>query len=166
MNPENKNPPLPDESYVRPPETPIDANALVYDRSQMSHFYDAPGEFGWFIEGADYALQGLSVLTTETQPGGGPPLHCHECNEAHVIAAGERYRGIIGDEVFDIVGPAIVRVPANVPHTFINAGESVLHLVGILPTGRVDYTELGPNPLVEDPAATSGADPSPRKEDS
>ena len=46
-------------------------------------------------------------------------------------------------------GPYIARVPAGVPHTFINAGTDPVNVVATFPSRRRDYTEVGTNPLVK-----------------
>lgn len=138
----------PAESYVRPPkEVPSPAD-LVFGRDQMVHFYDAPGEYGYVLQGKDYGFSALSIITTDTGPGGGPPLHTHDTEEAHVLLEG-RYRVLIDGRPFDVTGPAAVRIPAGAPHTFVNTSDRVIHVIGILPGDTITYTELGPNPLLE-----------------
>lgn len=137
----------PAESFVRPPQVAPSRDGLVFGREQMVHFYDVPGEYGYVVEGRDHGFAGLSIITTDTYPGGGPPLHSHDKEEAHVILRG-RYRVLIGEQQFDVTGPAVVRIPPGVPHTFVNIGEEVLHLVGVLPADAIGYVELGPNPLL------------------
>lgn len=145
-------PPDPGESFVRPPSVNPSPTDHVFRAEQMVHFYDAPGEYGWIAEGKDHGLPEMSVIITDTHPGGGPPLHCHDTDEAQVLAEG-RYRVLIGDRRFDVTGPATVRIPAGVPHTFVNPGGGPVHIVGVFPGDTISYRELGPNPLLEDPAA-------------
>lgn len=57
---------------------------------------------------------------------------------------------IIGDQRFRATAPYIARVPAHAPHAFINAGDTPLNLIGVLPTTEPDYEPIGPNPLVEE----------------
>ena len=115
---------------------------------QMSSFYDKPGEFGYAIHGEDYGFDRLSFVVTETQPNGGPPLHTHTVEEGHVVLSG-RVTYVIGDRQVTADGPYIARVPAGVPHTFINAGADPINVVATFPSRRRDYTEVGPNPLVK-----------------
>jgi mannose-6-phosphate isomerase-like protein (cupin superfamily) len=114
----------------------------------MISFYDVPGEFGYALEGSQYGFKSLSFIITETQPGGGPPLHVHECEEAHVLLEGKATY-LIGDQRFTVEGPYVVKIPAGVPHTFVNAGTRSLRLIGVLPANHIEYKELGPNPLVK-----------------
>ncbi len=93
----------PEESFVRPPVEPVSPGQRVFHRDHLVHFYDVPGEYGYILEGKDYGFDGLSIITTETHPGGGPPLHSHETEEAHVLRNG-RYRVLIGEKQMDVVG--------------------------------------------------------------
>jgi mannose-6-phosphate isomerase-like protein (cupin superfamily) len=147
--PEQGAPSHPSESYVRPPEVTPSPDDFVFGRDHMVHFYDVPGEYGWVVEGRDHGFSDLSFITTETWPGGGPPLHTHETEEAHVLQRGS-YRVLIGERRFDVTGPAAVRIPAGVPHTFMNTGDDIIHVVGILPGDSLTYEELGPNPLLSE----------------
>jgi quercetin dioxygenase-like cupin family protein len=88
------------------------------------------GETVYQAEGKNYGVQNTSFVITETQPGGGPPLHTHPTEEAHVVLSGT-VTYFIGDSIFTVSAPFIVNIPPNTPHTFINAGDSVLNLVGV-----------------------------------
>lgn len=138
----------PAESWVRAPVAAPDPADHVFGRDQMVHFYDAPGEYGYVLQGRDGGFASLSLITTDTRPGGGPPLHTHDTEEAHVLLEG-RYRVLIDGRPFDVTGPATVRIPAGVPHTFLNTSDRVIHIIGILAGDSITYTELGPNPLLE-----------------
>lgn len=138
----------PDESYVRPPEAPFEESDRLFKFEQLTSFYDVPGEFGYFMPGAEYGFESLSIIVTETQPQGGPPLHTHSVEEAHVLLSGE-VEYVIGDKTFRAVGPYIAKIPAGTPHTFANVGPQPLNMIGVLPASAPDYTELGPNPLLE-----------------
>lgn len=148
----------PAESYIKPPKTPAVPGQLVFAPEHLVSFYDVPGEYGHLMEGKDYGFEGISIITTSTHPGGGPPLHTHDTEEAHVLQEGH-YRTLIGDEKRDVKAPAIVRIPAGEPHTFVNTSESVIHVIGILPGEEVTYTEMDPNPLIDH--ASEEASPAP-----
>jgi len=139
---------LPKESYERPPEQPFSSSDYVFKPNQMTSFYDVPGEFGHAMDGAQYGFESLSFIITETQPGGGPPLHVHDTEEAHVLLEG-KVTYVMGDQRFTVEGPYVVKIPAGTPHTFVNAGTQPLRLIGVLPTSHIEYKELGPNPLVK-----------------
>ena len=114
-------PPLPAQSYERSPQAPFDRSDYVVRLNQMKSFYDVPGEFGHMMDGEDYGFESLSFILTETHPDGGPPLHTHETEEAHVLLEG-KVAYVIGDRRFTVAGPYVARVPAGTPHTFLNRG--------------------------------------------
>ena len=140
---------LPDTSYWNKSASKFDTNDYVVQLKHMQEFYDVPGEFGYIAEGKDYGFNSLSFILTNTQPNGGPPLHVHESEEAHVLHEGSILY-IMGGKTFTATGPYVVRIPAGVPHTFINTGDKPLHLTAVFPTNVLTYTELGRNPLVKD----------------
>lgn len=139
----------PDCSYVRPPKVAPITSDYVFGRDQMVHFYNHPSEYGYIAEGRDHGFAGLSIITTDTHPGGGPPLHKHDTEEAHVLQEG-RCRVLVGDRRIHVVGPAVVKIPAGVPHTFANNSDHVIHVIGVLAGDTITYTELGPNPLLNE----------------
>ena len=118
----------------------------------MEAFYDVPGELGYIAEGQRYGFESLSFIITETQPGGGPPLHVHETEEAHVLLEGE-VEYVIGERRFRATGSYLARVPPGVAHTFANRGKCPFNLLAVFPAQRLSYKEIGPNPLVQRAAA-------------
>lgn len=140
---------IPDTSYWTKPIASFDTSDYVIELKHMQEFYDVPGEFGHIAEGKDYGFKSLSFIMTNTQPNGGPPLHVHETEEAHVIHEGTILY-TMGDKTFSAKGPYIVRIPAGIPHTFINTGNNILHLTAVFPSRHLSYKELGRNPLVKD----------------
>ena len=143
---------LPDESFEKPPEKQLPPDSLIIYPENMTSFYDHPGEAGFFAFGKEYGFDSLSFVITETHPRGGPPLHTHSVEEAHVLLSGTM-EYVVGDQRFKATAPYIARVPAGAPHAFINAGASPLNLIGVLPTREPDYQPIGPNPLVATSAA-------------
>lgn len=139
---------LPAESYERPPQEPFDKSANLFKFANLPSFYDVPGEAGYMMFGGDYGFDSLSIVVTETHPNGGPPLHTHDVEEAHVLLSG-KMDYVIGDKIFSATAPYIAKVPAGAPHTFVNAGEQPLNLIGIIPSNLPGYEVVGPNPLVE-----------------
>src|SRR5581483_6493346 len=80
------------------------------------------------LTGDEYGFESLSFIISETHPGGGPGLHVHDTEAAHVLLEGTaQYR--IGDKTFTVHGPYVGKVPAGVPHTFINAGSKPFNLI-------------------------------------
>ena len=139
---------LPTKSYERGPEEPFNRSDYVIRLKQMRSFYDVPGEAGYFMNGEDYGFEGLSFILTETQPGGGPPLHMHDSEESHIVLQGQ-VEYVIGDRQFTVEGPYVERVPAGVPHTFRNAGTEPFNLIAVFPDKHLSYKELGKSPLVK-----------------
>ncbi|HXE74932.1 MAG TPA: cupin domain-containing protein [Candidatus Xenobia bacterium] len=135
-------------SWMRPAEKPPNLDDYVIKLNQMHTFYDVPGEYGHALEGHEHGFNSLSFIVTETHPGGGPPLHTHDTEEAHVLLGGSAGY-VIGDKTFRAEGPYIARVPAGTPHTFINAGGRVMRLVAVFPDKKISYHEVGANPLVK-----------------
>ncbi len=139
---------LPAESYERPAEVAHKSSDYFFSPSQMPSFYDVPGEFGHFMGGPEYGFEKLYFILTETHPCGGPPLHTHDTEEAHVLIEG-RATYVMGGEVLSAVGPYIARVPAGMPHTFINAGNDPFRLVAVFSGDKPpSYTKVNDNPLV------------------
>ncbi len=140
---------LPTESYMREPAATPDDTSYVYRFNNLASFYDHPGEFGYVMRGQYYGFDSLSILVTETHPQGGPLLHVHEIEEAHIVLAGTM-NYIMGKDRFTATAPFIARVPAGVPHTFVNGGSTPLNLVAVFPTDNHTTEYLGPNPLIEE----------------
>ena len=138
---------LPDKEFTHPPEKPHDPSALYFKLDQLEHFYRVPGEFGHRLVGEQYGFEALSFIITETHPGGGPALHMHDVEEAHILLEGSaQYR--IGDKTFTVQAPYVAKVPAGVPHTFLNVGTNPFNLVAVFASKRHSSKRLGPNPLV------------------
>ena len=141
---------LPAEEFTHPAKTPHDPAALYFTFDQLDHYYRVPGEFTHRLNGDQYGFETLSFIITETHPGGGPGLHVHDVEEAHVLLEGHvRYR--IGDQTFDAQGPYVAKVPAGVPHTFVNIGTTPFNLMAVFASKHPTTRRIGPNPLI--PAA-------------
>jgi mannose-6-phosphate isomerase-like protein (cupin superfamily) len=120
---------------------------LLFTFDQLEHWYRVPGEFTHRLDGDKYGFETLSFIVSETHPGGGPGLHVHDTEEAHVLLHGTaQYQ--IGDKRFSARAPYIARVPAGIPHTFINAGAEPFNLIAVFATKHPNTTRIGPNPLV------------------
>lgn len=143
--PESK---LPAEEFTHAAEKPHDPAAFYFQFDQLDHYYRVPGEFTHRLTGDQYGFEGLSFIVTETHPGGGPGFHVHDTEEAHVLLEGRaKYR--VGDETFSVQAPYIARVPAGVPHTFINDGGTVFNLVAVFASKHPNTKRVGPNPLID-----------------
>jgi mannose-6-phosphate isomerase-like protein (cupin superfamily) len=138
---------LPDKEFTRPPEKPHDPAALFFNFDQLDHYYRVPGEFTRRLTGDRYGFESLSFIITETHPGGGPGLHTHDTEEAHVLLEGTaQYR--VGDKTFTVHAPYVAKVPAGVQHTFVNAGSKPFNLVAVFASKHPNTRRVGPNPLI------------------
>jgi len=134
--------------YINAPGQPFQASDILFKFEQIASFYCEPGEYGHFLEGQHYGFNALSLIITETHPGGGPPLHTHECEEAHILLEGSTSY-VIGDQRFTVTAPYVVKIPANVPHAFVNIGAQLFRLLAVFPDSHYTEVEIGPNPLLE-----------------
>src|SRR5258705_9822513 len=69
----------------RSPTTPLPSFSIF---DQLDYYYRVPGEFTHRLNGDEYGFESLSFIITETHPGGGPGLHVHDTEEAHVLLEG------------------------------------------------------------------------------
>jgi mannose-6-phosphate isomerase-like protein (cupin superfamily) len=147
---------LPDKDFTHAPEKPHDPAAFYFTFDQLDHFYRVPGEFTHRLTGDQYGFEALSFIITETHPLGGPGLHVHDTEEAHVLLEGSvQYR--IGDKTFTVQGPYVAKVPPGVPHTFMNVGSRPFNLIAVFPSKHPSSKRIGPNPLL--PARPGGEEP-------
>jgi mannose-6-phosphate isomerase-like protein (cupin superfamily) len=146
-NPTPAHQPLPEKDFTHPPAKPHDPADLVFTFDQLDHYYRVPGEYTHRLTGDQYGFDALSFIITETHPGGGPGLHVHDTEEAHVLLEGTvQYR--VGDKTFTVQGPYVAKVPAGVPHTFVNAGGTPFNLIAVFASKHPNTKRIGPNPLV------------------
>lgn len=137
---------VPCKPFTNSPKRPHDPAAHFFAFDQLEHWYRVPGEFTHRLTGDQYGFETLSFIVTETHPGGGPGLHVHDTEEAHILLAGSaQYQ--IGDKTFTVRAPYVARVPAGVPHTFINIGAEPFNLVAVFASKNPSTKRIGPNPL-------------------
>lgn len=118
----------------------------VVKLEEMTAIEAGKGEKIHLLRGNEHGFKNLSFILTETAPGGGPPLHTHESEEAHVLTSGTMSY-VIGDQSFIVSAPYILRVPANTPHTFINAGATPLALTAVFDSADYTFKPVAANPL-------------------
>jgi mannose-6-phosphate isomerase-like protein (cupin superfamily) len=139
---------LPDNDFTHSPEKPHDPTALYFTFDQLDHYYRVPGEFTHRLIGDNYGFEALSCFITETHPGGGPGFHLHDAEEAHILLEGSvQYQ--IGETTFTIQAPYVAKVPAGVPHTFMNVGSKPFNLIVVFASKHPNTKRIGPNPLIE-----------------
>jgi mannose-6-phosphate isomerase-like protein (cupin superfamily) len=138
---------LPARAFTNAPARPHGHDDLIFSFDQLEYYYRVPGEFTHRLNGDEYGFAALSFIITETHPGGGPGLHVHDTEEAHVLLKGTaQYR--VGEKTFTVQAPYVARVPAGVPHSFINAGTTAFNLIAVFPSKHPGTRRLGPNPLI------------------
>lgn len=108
-----------------------------------------PGEIIRLLDGSKHGYESLSLILSESAPGGGPPLHTHDCEEVHVVDSG-KVSYVIGDERIVLDGPFVLRIPAKVPHAFVNAGSTSLKITAAFGSSNYTFNFIGPNPLWAD----------------
>ena len=138
------------------PDTPIETRSIPgpFELPAMTSIEDfallkedlvvinpGPGEFVHVMEGQRHGYRNLTIGITYTAPGGAPPMHTHEGEEAHVLLEGKILYAL-GDDVFTVEGPYIVNIPPMVPHSFMNLGDGLAELVVIFPTNVWKYDVL------------------------
>jgi quercetin dioxygenase-like cupin family protein len=101
------------------------------------------------INGDKHGYDNLSLILSELEPGQGPPLHTHECEELHVIYSGT-VNYLVGGERFTLTGPFVQHIPAHTPHTFVNAGGSTVKNTAIFSSKYYTVKILGENPLLRE----------------
>jgi quercetin dioxygenase-like cupin family protein len=81
----------------------------------------------------------VAVIETEPAPGVGPPLHCHDFDEAFYVLEGElTFR--LRDEYVRAGAGELVFAPRGVPHTFANpCGAPARQLILCTPAGFERY---------------------------
>lgn len=126
------------------PSTP--SSNYVVKLEQMTAIDAGKGERIHLLRGSEHGFKSLSFILTETAPGGGPPLHTHESEEAHVLTSGTMSY-VIDDQTFVVSAPYILRVPANTPHTFMNSGSAPLALTAVFDSATYTFEPIAENPL-------------------
>ena len=89
------------------------------------------------FEGGDEVA--ASIFVTEYRRGQGPDLHVHPYAEVFVVETGTA-TFTAGDEELTVTGGHIVIVPPETPHGFKGAGDDVLRVVSVHPSGRTQQT--------------------------
>ena len=126
--------------YKTPTMTEIKDFAL--SKSDLDVINPGPGEYVHVMEGQRHGYQNLTIGITYTAPGGAPPMHTHQGEEAHVLTKGQKVLYALGDKIFVMEGPYIINIPPMVPHSFQNLDSDVAQLVVIFPTNVWEYDVL------------------------
>jgi mannose-6-phosphate isomerase-like protein (cupin superfamily) len=82
----------------------------------------------------------LSVMTEQTLPGGGPPLHVHSKEDEIFIVAEGRISHFVGGGWTEVGVGGVVYLPKGVPHRFRNIGTiPSRHWIITLPSGFEEF---------------------------
>jgi len=107
-----------------------------------------------------------SLIDMLVPPGGGPPLHRHDFEEAFVVLDGEIELTFRGETQRAGKG-SVVNVPANAPHKFRNTSDRPAHLLCLCtPPGQEDFFLAVGDPLAgrdAPPPALSDAEKAERR---
>ena len=83
----------------------------------------------------------FSAYIVKAKLGQGPPLHKHPYVEVAFVIEGAATI-TLGDETREVKGGGIVVIPANMPHRFINSGDTVLRQIDVHASPRFIQTNL------------------------
>jgi quercetin dioxygenase-like cupin family protein len=81
----------------------------------------------------------FSAYIVVAKPGQGPPLHQHPYVEVAFTIEGSATI-TLGDETREVKAGAIVVIPANTPHRFVNSGETTLRQIDVHASPRFIQT--------------------------
>lgn len=87
----------------------------------------------------------VSVIAVDAEPGRGPRLHRHPYEEVFVVLEGEA-TFTLGDQQRVVRAGEVVVAPADVPHAFVNSGETTLRQVDVHVNPRFETEWLAPAP--------------------
>jgi quercetin dioxygenase-like cupin family protein len=99
------------------------------------------------FEGMSYEFVGenhdapISAYIVNAKQGQGPPLHTHPYVEVIFMLEGSA-TVTIGDETHEVKAGGIAVVPANTPHRFVNAGNTLLRQIDIHASPKFIQTNL------------------------
>jgi mannose-6-phosphate isomerase-like protein (cupin superfamily) len=99
------------------------------------------------LSGDKHGFDALSLLLSEIDPGGGPPLHMHDSEEVHVVYEGTMTY-FVGGSTFSVSAPFVQHIPAKTPHAFINSGSEKITNTAIFSSRIFEAKVIGPNPLI------------------
>ena len=125
----------------------------------------AGGAYTVLVTGSQTAGR-YSLIDMLVPPGGGPPLHRHDFEEAFVVLDGEIELTFRGETQRAGTG-SVVNIPANAPHKFRNTSDRPAHLLCLCtPPGQEDFFLAVGDPLASrdaPPPALSDAEKAERR---
>jgi len=114
-----------------------------------------PGIRGQFLSHKALGATGVSLLTNTVEPGAEAPLHMHTVEETMLVLEGTVWIQV-GAERYTVGPNHTVIIPAQTPHAWGNAGETVAKLLWAFaaadPFADATYLEgVPPQHRVENP---------------
>lgn len=110
--------------------------AIVIDRDQL-----IKTKTGFKFEGFNFNNTQVSFFIIEAKSGQGAKLHYHPYEEIFINLEGNA-TFTIGDEEFEVSAGQVVIAPANIPHKFINSGNTILKQIDIHPINAMVQVDL------------------------
>lgn len=92
------------------------------------------------FEGGEHGVE-ASIFVTEYERGQGVGLHVHPYPEVFLVETGVG-EFTVGDKTLTVEAGHILIVPAETQHGFRGAGDGVLRVVSVHPSGKVEQTFL------------------------
>ena len=83
----------------------------------------------------------FSAYIVSAEPGQGPPLHTHPYVEVAFTLEGSATI-TVGDETREVKAGSIVVIPSNMPHRFVNSGNTILRQTDIHASPQFIQTNL------------------------
>jgi quercetin dioxygenase-like cupin family protein len=83
----------------------------------------------------------FSAYIVNAKPGQGPPLHTHPYVEVAFTIEG-RATITVDNDTREVEAGAIVVIPSNTPHRFVNSGDKTLRQIDIHASPRFIQTNL------------------------
>jgi quercetin dioxygenase-like cupin family protein len=109
---------------------------MIFLKLEQLPFVGMSYEFVGEKQGAPF-----SAYIVHAKPGQGPPLHTHPYIEIAFTIEG-RATITVGDDTREVEAGGIVVIPANTPHRFVNAGDTLLRQIDVHANPRFIQTNL------------------------
>lgn len=114
------------------------AKAVHYTDIPAQVFGDAaPGvTIRWMIDEEHDGAPNYALRMIEVAPGGNTPKHSHPYEHENFVVEGQG-RVLLGDEWRDVGPGSVIFVPADLLHTYVNAGDVPLKFLCGIPAARL-----------------------------
>ena len=100
----------------------------VINHNDLPQLQMRPGIRGRFLAHKDTGAQAVSLLENQVDPGCNAPLHKHTVEETMLVLDGTIWVKV-NDEEHTLGAGHTVIIPANAPHAWGNAGDTVANLL-------------------------------------